>query len=98
MIFINPVLLQRYGKLTQRNQAIGIHFIQWTKGLFILSTKWEKSIQGVRIITAENTNATFKPVLEQVCLITTKTSDNIKCYMTSAYVPKYENTIRNLEA
>ena len=54
-----------------------------------------KSIQGVGIITTENTNVTFNPVSERICIITTNTSENIKCHLISAYAPTLENTVRN---
>ena len=54
-----------------------------------------KSIRGVGIITTENTNVTFKPISERICIITTNTSENIKCHLTSAYAPALENTVRN---
>ena len=54
-----------------------------------------KSIRGVGIITTENTNVTFNPVSERICIITTNTSENIKCHFISAYAPTLENTVRN---
>ena len=54
-----------------------------------------KSIRGVGIITTENTNVTFNPVSERICIITTNTSENIKCHLISAYAPTLENTVRN---
>ena len=54
-----------------------------------------RSIQGVGIITEENTNVIFNPVSEWICIITTKTSDNIKCHLISAYPQILENTVRN---
>ena len=39
-----------------------------------------KSIRGVGIITTENTNVNFNPVSEHICIITTSTSENIKCH------------------
>ena len=54
-----------------------------------------KSIQRVGIIIVENTNVTFNPVSERICIITTNTSENIKCHLVSAYAPTIENTIRN---
>ena len=46
------------------------------------------------IITSDSTNVTFNLVSEQIYIITTKTSDNIKCHLVSAYAPTLENTIR----
>ena len=57
-----------------------------------------KSIRGVGIITTENTNVTFNPVSERICIITTNTFENIKCHLISAYAPTLENTVRNLVA
>ena len=37
-----------------------------------------KSIRGAGIITTEKTNVTFNPVSEQICIITTNTSEKIK--------------------
>ena len=54
-----------------------------------------KSIRGVGIITTQNTNVTFNPVSERICIITTNTSENIKCHLISAYAPTLENTVRN---
>ena len=54
-----------------------------------------RSIQGVGIITEENTNVIFNPVSEWICIITTKTSDDIKCHLISAYAQILENTGRN---
>ena len=33
----------------------------------------------------ESTNVTFNPVSEQLCIITTNASENIKCHLMSAY-------------
>ena len=54
-----------------------------------------KSIRRAGIITTENTNGTFNPVSEHICIITTNTSENIKCHLISAYAPTLENTVRN---
>ena len=54
-----------------------------------------KLIRGVGIITAENTNVNFNPVSERICIITTNTNENTKCYLLSAYAPTLENTVRN---
>ena len=54
-----------------------------------------KSIRGVGIITTENTNVTFNPVSEHICIITTNTSENIKCYLISTYTQTLGNTVRN---
>ena len=59
------------------------------------SSNGAKSIRGVGIITTENTNVTFNPVSERICIITTNTSENIKCHLISAYAPTLENTVRN---
>ena len=50
---------------------------------------------GVGIIITENTNVTFSPVSERICMITANTSENIKCHLISAYAPTLENTVRN---
>lgn len=47
-------------------------------------------------MSKEKTNITFKLVSERICIITTKTSDNIKCYLISAYTLTSENIKRNL--
>ena len=39
-----------------------------------------KLIQGVRIITTENINVTFNPVLECICIITTNTEHKVPPY------------------
>ena len=54
-----------------------------------------KLIRGAGIITAENTNVNFNPVSERICIITTNTNENTKCYLISAYAPALENTVRN---
>ena len=54
-----------------------------------------KSIRGIGIITTENTKVTFNHVSERICIITTNTSENIKCHLISAYAPTLENTVRN---
>ena len=54
-----------------------------------------KSIRGVGLITTENTNITFNPASERICIITTNTSENIKCHLIRAYAPTLENTVRN---
>ena len=59
------------------------------------SGKGADSIQGVGIITTENTNVTFNPVSERIYIITRDTSENIKCYLISAYASTLENTVRN---
>ena len=59
------------------------------------SEKGAQSIGEVEIITAESTNVTFNPLSERICIITTKTSDNIKCRVTSTYAPPLQNTMRN---
>ena len=54
-----------------------------------------KSIQIAEIITTENTKVTFNLVSERICIITTNTSENIRCHLISAYAPTLENTVRN---
>ena len=54
-----------------------------------------KLIWGIGIITTENTNGTCNPVWEHICIITIKTSENIKWQLTSAYAPTLENTVKN---
>ena len=54
-----------------------------------------KSIRGIGIITTQNTNVTFNPVSEHICIITPNTSENIKCHFIRAYAPTLENTVRN---
>ena len=58
------------------------------------SNKGAKSIRRVGIITTKNTNVTFNPVSERICIITTNTSENIKYYLISAYASTLENTVR----
>ena len=43
----------------------------------------------------ENTNVTFNPVSERICIITTNTIENIKFHLISTYAPTLENTVRN---
>ena len=40
-------------------------------------------------------NVTFNPVSERICIITTNTSENIKCHLISAYAPTLENSVRS---
>ena len=56
-----------------------------------------KSIRGAGIITTENTNVTFNPVSERICMIRINTSANVKSHLISAYTPTLENTVRNPE-
>ena len=51
------------------------------------SSNGAKSIRGVGIITTENTNVTFNPVSERICIITTNTRENVKSHLISAYAP-----------
>ena len=37
----------------------------------------------------------FYHISERVCIITRKTSDNIKCHVVSAYAPTLEKAMRN---
>ena len=46
-------------------------------------------------IKTENTNVTFNPVSESICIITTNTTENIKCHLISAYAPTLKNAARN---
>ena len=59
------------------------------------SSHGAKSIRGVGIITTENTNVTFNPVSERICIITTNTRENVKSHFISAYAPILEKTVRN---
>ena len=46
-----------------------------------------KSVRGVGAITTESKNVSFNPVLESICLITIRTSENINCHLM-------DNTVR----
>ena len=54
-----------------------------------------KLIRGVGIITTESTNVTFNLVSKQICIVTTKTNDTIKCHLLSAYAPTLEKKMKN---
>lgn len=54
-----------------------------------------KSIRGVGIIAADSTDVTFNFLSERICIIVTKISNNIKCYLISTYTPTLDNTMRN---
>ena len=79
-------------------QKTGLHIFSSSDGKKIYlynSGNRAKSIRGAGIITTENTNVTFNPVSERICIITINTSENVKSHLISAYAPTLENTVRN---
>ena len=61
----------------------GLHEFTSSNGKKVCLYNWgsgAKSIQGVRIITTENINVTFNPVLECICIITTNTEHKVPPY------------------
>ena len=83
-----------------RIKETGLHEFTSSDGkmvCFYNSVNGAKWIRGVEIITTENTNVTFNLVSKRICIITTNTSENIKCHLISANAPTLENTVRNPE-
>ena len=81
-----------------RIKETGLHELTSSDGKKVClynSGNGAKSIQIAEIITTENTKVTFNLVSERICIITTNTSENIRCHLICAYAPTLENTVRN---
>ena len=61
--------------------------------VFTISPFSIKRILHLALIFSDNEG--FDSLLKRICIITAKTSDNIKCHLISAYAPTFESTMRN---
>ena len=81
-------------------QGHGLHQLQSSSGeklhLYFPGHK-NRSIAGTGIIIRPNSNVTFTPVSERICIMKVKLNNNIITNIISGYAPTLETTLKNPE-
>ena len=81
-------------------QGQGLHQLESPSGqklhLYFSGYK-NRSIAGTGIIVRPNSNVTFTPVSERICMMKVKSNNNVISNIINAYVPTLETTLKNPE-